>query len=224
MGAETLTVACVYRPGGGFDDSYVYKLRDAFGRHLHVPHRFVCLTNRPLTVDRIPLERRWPGWWSKLELFRAGLFSGPVFYTDLDTVIVSDVTDIATAAYDFACGTNWKGCGTHISSAVMAWDGRTDLSNIYQSFDLAAVERYEQSWERWGDQGWIQDHLNRPFKCLLKRWPNRIVHTKTHVWKGRHATNAPAPKDASIVCFSGRPRPHELPPGNPLLRAWNGEH
>jgi hypothetical protein len=194
-------------------------------RYVKLPHQFVCLTSqRTLKCDTIPLVTSWKGWWAKLELFRSRLFAGPVAYFDLDTVLVSDITDIVAESYDFACPTNWKGGVTHISSAVMMWDGRIDNAHIFGAFKPAKIPDYEKSGHRWGDQGFIQDHLKRPFASLQERWPGRFVHTKTHIWKGRHATDAPAPKGASVVCFSGKPRPHELPEGNPLLRAWNGKH
>ena len=43
--AAGLTIACVYKPGGGFTDEYVYRLREGVAKHCHVPHRFVVLTN-----------------------------------------------------------------------------------------------------------------------------------------------------------------------------------
>ena len=225
MGTEAVTVACVFRRSADYTPEYVYRLRDMVARHLHAPHRFVCLTNEKVDVETIPLITKWGRWWHKLELFRPQLFDGPVLYFDLDTVIVSDITDIALAKYDFACPTNWKGDSTAVmSSAVMAWDGTADNSHIFGTFDLSQRARYEKSWERWGDQGFIQDHLKRPFESLLVRWPGRLVHTKTNIWKGRHATDAQPPKGSSIVCFSGKPRPHQLPPENPLYKHWVGDH
>lgn len=212
----------MYRPGGGYTDEYVYNLQRAVARYVQVPHRFVCLTDQRLKCETIPLVTRWPGWWTKLELFRPRLFDGPVVYLDLDTVLVSDITDIVTEAYDFACATNWKGGGAHISSAVMAWNGLLDLSHIFTSFRLEMRREYE-TWQFWGDQGHVQRFLGRPFEDLLARWPKRIVHTKTHIWNSRRATPAAAPAGASIVCFSGKPRPHELDQQNPLYRAWSAK-
>jgi len=221
--ASVLTVACVYRPGGGFSNEYVRSLQRAVGRHCHAPHRFVCLTQQTIAgVETVPLVRNWHGWWSKLELFRRGLFDGPVFYLDLDTVIVGDCTDILTAEYEFACGAGWKTTGdgeSVLASGIMAWDGRLDLSHVFEQFTPAAIPKYE-SWPRWGDQGWIQDTLGRPFENITKRWPGRILHAKTHVFGGTKNHNAAPPLGASIVCFSGRPRPHQLPPTAPLYKQW----
>lgn len=222
--AADLTVACVYRPGGGFSDEYVYRLRDTVKRNCRVDHRFVCLTNQKLkNVETRPLLKNWPGYWAKLELFRSGLFEGRVFYLDLDTVLLNDCTDIMSAEYEFACGTSWKPSADgdkYVASAVMGWNGYLDLSHVYERFKPSVIPDYEQSWKRWGDQGWLQDNLERPFESLLNLWPERIVHTKTHIWGSTKNHMAVPPAKASIVAFSGRPRPHQLPPESPLYKAW----
>lgn len=223
MAAE-LIFACVYRPGGGFSDEYVYRLQRAVAKFCRLPHRFVCLTNQNLKgMEVVPFVRNWPGYWSKIELFRPGLFDGPVRYFDLDTAFLSDITDIVEAHYAFACGTSWKhggGNDNYMNSAVMMWDSRIDLSHIYEQFTAGVIPKYEQSWQRWGDQGFIQDHLGRPFESLLTRWPNRILHSKTNVWGPTKNLMAVPYGGASIVCFSGRPRPHQLPPDSPLYKHW----
>lgn len=201
-----LTVACVFKPGGGFSAEYVTRLRDGVKAHCNLPHRFLCLTNQQINgIETTPLIHHWMGYWNKLELFRRGLFDGPVVYLDLDTMLTSDVTDIFSAPYEFACLTNWKGNGTHIGSGVMAWDGRLDLSHIVEAFHPSMIPDYEKSWELWGDQGHTQRFLGRPFESLLSRWPNRIVSYKWHVRKiGK------VPDGASIVAFHGKPRPHAI--------------
>jgi hypothetical protein len=205
-----LTVVCVYKPGAGFSSEYVTRLKDAVQKHCAVPFNFICLTNEKIPgVERLPLRHGLRGWWNKLELF-GYQFPGPVVYLDLDTLIIGDVTDIFTAAQEFACASNWKGDGTHIASCIMAWDGRLDLSHILKGFSPKLIPNYEKSWERWGDQGYIQDTLGRPWTSLLKQFPGRIVHYKTHCRGTNKAFPGKAPKGSSIVCFSGVPRPHEL--------------
>lgn len=208
---EPLTVVCVYSRGSGFTDEYVTRLRDAVRKHCSVPHRFVCITNHDLPgIETIKRATAWRDWWIKIELFRLGLFNGPVVYFDLDTLILSDISDILSCLFAFATCSNWKGNGTHIASCIMAWDGREDLSHIFHGFHPRLVHKYEQDWQRWGDQGYIQDTLNRPWQSLLTQFPGRIVHYKTHCRGNTKEFPGAAPKGASIVCFSGVPRPHEL--------------
>jgi hypothetical protein len=208
---SVLTVTCVYKPGGGFSNEYVTRLKDAVQKHCTAPFNFVCLTNQKLPgIETRPLRRGLRGWWNKLELFETGQFSGPVVYFDLDTLILSNITDILTTPQEFACVSNWKGNGTHISSAIMAWDGRLNLGHIPAGFTPKLIEKYEQGWQRWGDQGYIQDTLGRPWTSLLTQFPGRIVHYKTHCQGNTKEFPGRAPKGSSIVCFSGKPRPHEL--------------
>lgn len=219
-----LTVVCVYRPGGGFSPEYVYRLERAVRRSCRVPFRFICLTNQSLKVTKtLPLLKNWIGYWSKLELFRKGNFNGPVAYFDLDTAILNDITDILSETYEFAAASSWKGHADaykYMSSSVMLWDGTRDFSHLYEKFDPKVIPEYEQSWRRWGDQAYIGENIGVPFENLLARWPGRFVHTKTHVWGGSKNLMASPPKGASVVAFSGRPRPHQLPSESPLYKAW----
>jgi hypothetical protein len=143
------------------------------------------------------------------------LFTGPVVYADIDTLIVRDVTDIFTANNDFAAicdvGSSATPGEVVLNSGFMAWDGTQDLSHIYKAYHPELVTRYEQhgNWRRWGDQGFIQDHLGRPFTKLQDQWPGRFVHYKTQV-RGPNKELGTVPRDARIVLFSGRPRPHEI--------------
>ena len=194
---EDLTVACVYTPGGGFTDEYVRRLQAAISANCAAPYRFVCLTNARLDrIETAPLVNKWRGWWGKVELFRKGLFDGPVRYFDLDTVIVSDVTDILMYPHEFTTGTNWKRPDT-IASGFLAWDGREDLSYLVDEFDPATAHPR-------GDQAFIQAHLRRPRVGLDELFPGRWVSYKYHV-RGKGI-----PSGASIIAFHGAPRPHQV--------------
>jgi hypothetical protein len=209
--AEVLTVACVYRTGGDFTPEYVFRLEDAFAKHCKVPHRFVCLTNaRLVDVDTIDLQHDWPGWWSKLELF---YLRGPVVYADLDTLILNDITDICAYPHEFSVlmqvgkkPTSIGGGERDFGSAFMAWN--QDLSHIPAAFDVSRIPEYYTR-EKWGDQAFIQDHFDRPATKLQELFPNRFVHYKTHVRRADKSPG-PAPAGASVVLFSGKPRPHEI--------------
>lgn len=209
--AAALTVACVYRTGGDYTDEYVRRLRDAFEQHCQTPHRFVCLTNTKLPgFDTIPLRNNWPGWWSKLELF---FLEGPVVYADLDTMILNDITDICAYPHRFSVlmgmarkPTSIGGGARDFNSAFMAWN--QDLGHIPAMFSTSQISNYSDR-QNWGDQAFIQHTLDRPAEKLQELFPGRFVHYKSDV---RRPDKSPgcAPAGASIVCFSGRPRPHEI--------------
>ena len=94
-----VTVACVYWKGpwmgstSPYDASWVNKLHRMVERNMHVPYEFVCLTNAPKGIHchTLPLQYNWSGWWSKMELFRPGLFKDRVLFLDLDVLILQDL-------------------------------------------------------------------------------------------------------------------------------------
>lgn len=204
----SLTVACVYRPGGGFSPEYVTRLQAGIAKHCATPHDFVCLTTESIPgVECEPLLRNNRGWWNKLELFRKGLFTGPTVYVDLDTIVVGDVTDIFTYPHKFTAGCNWKyfDMGERVmNSGFMAWNGR-DLSHLDQDIDQRTHEEYSQDYRKWGDQAFVQERLGFEFEDIGGLFPGRYVSYKLHVRR-----QGKVPKSASIVAFHGRPRPHEV--------------
>lgn len=153
-----ITVACVMRSGGCYDASWVEKLQRGVARHLSTNHRFVCLSDVSVPCERIPLETDWPGWWSKIELFRPGLFDGPVLYLDLDTVVVGSVDRIAAYPHKFTMCHEFH--QPHLlCSTAMAWNG--DYSHIWHAMQVMTPDRRSRydKWEgrRIGDQAFIED-------------------------------------------------------------------
>jgi hypothetical protein len=201
----SLTVACVLRFGGEYGPDHVARLRDGVARHLSLKHRFVCLSDVPVPCERIPLKHHWPGWFSKIELFRRENLPGDVFYLDLDTCIVGPLDDLVRP-HRFTVLRNFWVDANHprIGSGLMAWG--VDLSLIYERFkaDARALMDAAVVKENWGDQGIIQ----RKTPIQPQRWqdvaPGRVVSWKMHCKAG-------VPPRASIVCFHGQPRPWETP-------------
>lgn len=193
-----ITVACVLRSGGDYTAEYVSRLRDAVAQHLAVPHRFVCLSDIDVPCERVPLLNNWPGWWSKLELFRPGLFHGPVLYFDLDTIVQGDITPLARQACQFAMLTDF--CQPRqLASGVMLFRG--DFRALHDNWQPSR-ERLYRTRARWGDQGWIAEQLAVEPKRLQALVPGLIASYKT---------GTPAElRAAAVVCFHGNPRPHEV--------------
>lgn len=214
LGDERITVACVHKTGGVYDRvDYVGALADAVRRNLDAPHDFVCLTdavkesNSAEGVMRIPLLHRWPGFWSKIELFRPGLFAGPVLYFDLDTVICGDITDIALAASPLVL--TWDMQRGWINSSMLRWS--VDLSFIYRTLASAAeprdiMRRYE-SGSRWGDQGLIQDCLES--RAIGWDWAQLLFPERIN-WHPPANRDQPALSGTSVSLWYGHPKPHEI--------------
>lgn len=185
-----VTVACVeYGNYLGRGEEYVRKLGSMVARHLARPHQFVCLR---------PQERGMEGWWAKIALFKPGQFSGRVLYLDLDTVVVGALDPLLdTPGILHLAQWGWK--KNDYGSGVMVWDAG-DHHEIWDRFSLDVPRTFR------GDQDWMT-HLGgwgalSPVLCRSYRY---------------HCKSGPTP-GASVVCFHGKPKPHEL--GGWVKEAW----
>jgi len=224
-----ITVVCVLKMGGDFDPGYVERLAAGVHRTLSPPHRFVCLSDVPhkIAIDPrshvdqvIPLQYDWPGWWAKIEVF--GL-PGPVLYFDLDTVLIDSINELAGwVARSKDCLLMLRDFYTNKhSSGILGWNG--DLRWVLDSF----VEQHASgaTWHQrlnvtWlltkggrfrGDQEWL--------RCFLPDHPELSIVLAQNVVSGIYSYkvhvrgNGLIPKDAKVICFHGRPRPHEIDHG-----------
>lgn len=208
-----LTVACVLKHGPEYGPEHVAALAAGVRRHLAIPHRIVCLTDMPGSVERIGvepvlLEHGWPGWWSKIELFRPGLFKGPVLYADLDTVIVSNIDDMVEGHRFTVLRSFWVRPGhPRIGSGLMAWN--EDLSRLYRRFaeKPETVMAVSKTTENWGDQGFIQGFSPVRMERWQDKFPGRVISYKLGVMKNDGRVTV----GTSIVCYHGKPRPWDTP-------------
>lgn len=158
-----ITVACVYWEGRFrrrrkmYDIEWVTRLKNMVERNLHVPHRFVCLSNVDVPCERIPLIHDWPGWFSKVELHRPGLFTDRVLYLDLDELILKDLTPFLAFPSSFAI-TNGREYTTWFKedlikirkygSAVMVFDPGAG-EKLYTEFEDRVIKVF------WGHQDYV---------------------------------------------------------------------
>jgi len=213
-----LTILCVLRSGGDYKKSHVEHLWRGLSENLSIPFRFLCLTDLAGVADDkfsiVPLRHNWPGWWSKIELFRKD-WGGPAVYFDLDTIPCGALDDL-TVGHRFTMLQNfWR--PDRVGSGMMAWD--CDLSAIYQKFALSPEPfmRDFSTSARWGDQAFILE--NTPIKPELwqKKFPGRVVSYKLHCRLGvdphspEPGSTIRIPNGASIICYHGLPRPWMTP-------------
>ena len=135
--------------------NHVLKIRDMFKRYLTLEHEFFCLTDiLDINCNTIPLEHNWPGWFSKLELFK---IKGPVLYVDLDTIILNNLDSYILSLKDEQFCTlplrwpNIRPCldsrtpSNHktnkVMSSIMYWSN--DMSFLYEEFLKLPY------WEHW---------------------------------------------------------------------------
>lgn len=169
-------IALVYKSGGDFDIRYVealvYQLRE-YGKYRG---SICCLTDCPNAVaqlrDPIPIQLHygWPGWWSKIELFRPGLFDSDVLYLDLDTLVMHNINElmkaldrVSRAIPVFLRGNHSKARAHNwMASGMMFWRG-DQLTHLFDSFIQANPNQVireqaqlpKEAGQR-GDQGFIR--------------------------------------------------------------------
>lgn len=205
-----LTIACVLKSGGDYDPGYVANLcRQFWKHHPDLEHEFVCLTDwgqedgeetdalEELPITVLPLRRRYPGWWSKLEAFRV---DGPTIYLDLDTAILGPLDQLLDAVQvkkcpfialrPFKATEKW-------ASGVMGWHGQ--INWLF----------YEFMPDRHMALQWDQRYLS--FKLAEKSVPVMAVQDiLPGVYSYKHHCRPSIPEDANLVCFHGKPRPRDV--------------
>lgn len=209
MSSRDLTVAVVFKTGAPVDISpyqgryvpeCVAAIRNMVAQHLSVAHRFVALTDHPdVKGETIPLLHSWPGWWSKMELFRPGLFPGDVLFFDLDTFIGANIDCLADVPGDFVMLRDFKYPDT-AASGVMKWRG--DWSAIYEDFK-ADAENYMNGHRvifNIGDQAVIKKHVENP-AFFQDHTPPGFFRSYKFGGKGPDLASVP------VLCFHGRPKP-----------------
>ena len=201
-----LTVACVLRSGGIYSEEWVYALKRGLSRYMPGRYRdplsppepgtwtLRCLTDsKALGHMAIPLRHGWHGWWSKIELFRPGLFGTRVLYLDLDTLVVGDLTEVAALDVPFAMLSDFYRPEV-AESGVMAWRPSPQTEAIYERFcegPPRLIARYR------GDGRFIREHVAH--ERLQDLVPGQIVSLKVHAKGG-------PPDGAALVCGHGTPR------------------
>ncbi|MEK9810324.1 MAG: hypothetical protein VW362_07745 [Candidatus Nanopelagicales bacterium] len=187
-----MIVATVLKSGGIYSPEWVHKLERSVSDHLTLSHEFVCLTDMDVDCKRIPLRDDLPGWWSKIELFRPGLFDDRVVYFDLDTLVLGDLTELAAYSGPFA-GLRDFIYPARMQSAVMAWEPTTETDLVYERFRPSVMEDRAM----WSDQPWIDACL--PDTDRLQDHARGIYSLRLQALQAR-------PTDAVLVCGHGTPR------------------
>lgn len=199
-----ITVACVLRSGGDYDPSWVYALHRGVSRHLQ-DFEFLCLTDTPVAVPWVPLLHGWRGWWSKAELFRPGLFQGPVLYFDLDTLIVGELEELASYRGPHARLSDFYQPNL-AASGVMAWTPGLHTEAIYNAA-LKLNGRFPS-----GRSDYWYAKVAPKVDRLQQLYPGQLVSFKAHARQG-------PPAAARVVCGHGRPRFSD-PAAGWAHRAW----
>lgn len=204
-----LNVVCL-KVGSKYTAEYVNRLYSMVGRNLDVVHRFVCLTDRPYDANLLPdietvrVGMPVTGWWHKVSLFQPEPYgmTGRILFLDLDVVIVGDLGPLATFQADFAIIRDFMNPAVFNSSVfLLAVGARPEVWNQFDpERDTAAYH---------GDQDWIT-RKGKPADLWPAEWCVSY----------RLAAQVSPPAGAKVVCFHGRPKPHEVGSGSWVKENW----
>ena len=158
-----INIVCVLREGGkvGYDASWVRKLKSAVERNVSIPHNFICLSDCEVPCDRILLDADGDGYWAKLQLFKPGIFNGPVLYIDLDTVICKNIDDIILSVTDQKFVMWYESDKDVHSSAMMWWNG--DYSYLWDVYNSQSLDYWKELYpggKLVGDQALISENTD----------------------------------------------------------------
>lgn len=178
-----MIIALVLRSGGEFTSDHVRWLV----QQLPLDQRIVCFSDIKIDgVEIIPLEYNWPGWWSKMELFNPDGICGneDIFYLDLDTVVVGDISDFCSQKMFVALQDTFEitrksksfGAGLmYIPASIKkkVWDKWIKNPELHIKECTTA--------EKWGDQGFLSSVLEAD--KWQKILPNYVVGYKSDVMR-----------------------------------------
>jgi uncharacterized Rossmann fold enzyme len=209
-----ITVLTVWKTGGVYGREYVERLHKAVTEHLNIPHRFVCLTDGEVDgVETIPLKYGWPGWWSKVEMFRPDLEDlGTILFLDLSCVIVGSLDTLASHEGEIVTKDFYYGGPSQ--SVFKFRPGK--CRQLWDAFTANADHWMKEGDRRipphFGDQILMTKVWDQPIEYWQDVYPGQVVSYKVHCRDG-------IPPDARIVKFHGSPRIHECE--EPWVRfAW----
>lgn len=197
----TVWTVCV---GDKYTDADVRIVRHMVGNNLTRPHRFRCISDRQIDgVDTLIPGEVWPGWWSKLLLFKYA--EGQNLYLDLDVVVTGSLDSLVSRRLSMPL--NWAQSGHGgCQSSVMSWTNH--YPDLYEGFDPSKIvpsdnPEYSGSYEGLhGDQEYITRALGTPGGALI----DPMIGVYSYKYHCRHEL----PDDALVVCFHGRPKPSEV--------------
>lgn len=196
-------------------------------RNLTVPFRFVCFTDdtsglhpkiEPWATPRDIIPESRHGVYYKLAMFRPGAFTPGerVLFLDLDTVILTNIDDIASFRGPFAMLRDpWR--PDAVNSSMVAWEFQPHHHDIWNKWVEAGYPHQPA-----GDQGWISDNVADvarlqdlfPARILSFDFECRKLPTRDRTGLRRPLKDlkerffpVPCPRGAGIIYFQRDPKP-----------------
>lgn len=182
-----------------YDESWVVRLLNGFARNLSHEFRFILFTDRdrelPACIEQRRISADRPDYSTCIEPFGLGV---PMILCGLDTVVTGDCDALAAS-----CLTRKTiGLPRDPYAPHRACNGVCLVPAGFES--VANLHRGEN------DMEWVRKF---PHSFIDDEFGDAVKSYKGHV-------QAHGIGDTRIVYFHGRSKPHELPPGHPILAHW----
>lgn len=194
------SVLCVLKSGGEYLPEHVLRLRSQVLAHGAAD--LICLSDVPIDgVTRIPLMHGWPGWWSKMEIFRPDLLElGKIVYMDLDTTVIGNLTPLLEFERLATMRDVYRPRGLQSSVMVIPEEHRPPVWRRW----YADPERYMREHSVGGDQIFLEGSW-LSLAARIQDWlPGLLVSYKAD------DVARSGPRDASLIVHHGKPRPWEV--------------
>jgi SAM-dependent methyltransferase len=220
-----VVVAGVYLEGNGFDERYV---RNLFNQFPDQEKRL--LTEHPLDIEGVECisiegqyDHKRVRTWAKMELFREGVFqSGElVWYFDLDTVFMHTLNGQLQMApkHGFGMLRSFRS-KKRFASGIMCWRGG-DFEKLWDAFLNSRKELMAKSEELGLRAMTEQQFIETQLMELYGVRPDPIQNVMNIVsWKRDCKETNTVPDKADVICFHGKPRPHNVD-NIDVQGAWN---
>jgi len=189
-------IICVLKSGGCYTPDYVDKLFNSIHRNSTISFKFICLSDLAWDSDYSvhPLTENFPGWWSKIEMFK---YNGPVVTMDLDTLIIRNIDKLLCLPLyksdddDRIYMMKAANIKRTYTTSIMAWNG--NFKYIFDNFIFDRDKDY-----KW-DQYYILSELKQKWiteiQCLVSG-----IYSYKRQWEKQD--------DTRIIWFHGHPRMH----------------
>lgn len=187
---DSVNIMCLFWVGDfrgrDFTANDVWRLYHSVLKHIDRPFDFYVLTNDinanvPGTRIKLLHGDDWPGWWSKMELYRPDLPPGRTLYMDLDSHIIKSLQPILDFEGDlilFDDRTEQHKL-KHVNRGEEGWVYRYQAATIlFNAGEFTWIyEKFEKDWDYYlehyrSDQDilgeWIPDQPTFPKKWMIK--------------------------------------------------------
>lgn len=198
-------VMAVLKSGGEYTVEHVERFAGFLNEFLPDTPLFV-LSDVACGDVHIPLNYDWPGWFSKMELFRPEL-KGDILYFDLDTVITGDLSDLLkvdqlTLLRDFYRDGIRKPEGLQSSVMYLPEMCRREIWNAWIKQPWDFINKLKP--RGLGDQAFLEAHWLKKAARWQDLLPGQLVSFKVHCKGGL------VPEGTRAVIYHGQPRPWSI--------------